>query len=130
MNPVLRAREGAHVDVVGHGGNQLLDERGRLRSHEVGAQEPASGAVSDQFAQAGGVLHCPAIGYVPKTLNLHCNVVALFLGLVLRKSHRGNLRVRKDGGGDVLVRHGLQVLRVQQVVLHCALLRVGTCLSM
>ena len=52
MDPILRAGEIAHVEVVAHRGDQLLYKRGGLWANDVGAEELAGGPVGHELADA------------------------------------------------------------------------------
>ena len=83
MDPVLVAGELPHVQLVGHRGNQLLDQGRSLWTHEVRAEKLPSGAVCYQLAYACVIFHSPAVGNVAKVLDLDGDVEALLSCLLL-----------------------------------------------
>ena len=57
-----------------HGLDQRLDQRGRLRAHQVRAEQPPGALLGDDLAEAGGVLHRPAERDVADVLHLDRDV--------------------------------------------------------
>ena len=103
---------------------------GGLRPHEVRAEQPPGPRVGHQLADAGGVLHRPAVRRVAVRLGGADVGDALRADLVLGAAHAGDLRVGEDGRRDVPVVHLAQALGVDQVVRDDARLVVGDVLEL
>ena len=121
MNPVLPARHILGGQVERHRLDQRLDDRRRLMTHDVSAEQQPAVVVDDQLRETGGVLHRPPVGDVGVVLHLGPDPVARRARLVLGQPDRcdlgfGEHRRRHEA---VIGRH--QVLGVvpvlQQVVL-------------
>src|SRR6185295_6794850 len=64
VDPVLARGHLLGAQAERHGLDHRLDQRGRLRAHDVRAEQLPGGPVGDQLAEAVLVRHRPAVGHV------------------------------------------------------------------